>query len=160
MLTREHMLALKPAAPARVHLLVAAVIWTVVGGLLAFFGVRWVLTGQLALAVVLLVVATVAGVLKARFALEKAAGRNIERIRARGDGRCLGGFVSWKTWLLIAAMAVGGRLLRGSALPREAVGFIYTAVGVALLTASRRVWRAWHDHAEQVADSSHLKSDI
>ena len=36
---------LKPAAPASVHLLLAALLWTTVGGLMAFFGVRWVLAG-------------------------------------------------------------------------------------------------------------------
>jgi hypothetical protein len=149
MQTRNRLDLIKPAAPARVHLLLAAAMWTVVGGLLAFFGVRWVLTADLGLALPLLVVAAVGGGLKARFMLDRAARRTIERIRSRGDGRCIGGFLSLRTWGFVLLMAVAGRLLRGSPLPRVAVGFVYAAVGLALLLASRLPWQAWYRHHEQ-----------
>ena len=38
--------AYKPAAPARLHLLLAAGMWTGVGALLLVFGVRWVLPAE------------------------------------------------------------------------------------------------------------------
>ncbi len=133
----------KPAAPARAHIAVAAALWTIVGALLLFFGVRWSLAGSSHYAVPILVSAIAAGALKARFVLHKAATRITDRIRARGDGRCLGGFVSWKTWILIAFMATSGRMLRAGLLPRPIVGFIYAGIGAALLLAARRLWSEW-----------------
>jgi hypothetical protein len=138
--------AYKPAASARVHLLLAALMWTVVGALLLFFGVRWVLASRTAHAAWLLAAAGVAGVLKGELVLRRAARRMIERIRARGDGRCVGGFLSWRTWAFVAVMAGAGRMLRGGAVPRIIVGLIYAAVGTALLLSVRRLWHAWYVH--------------
>jgi hypothetical protein len=136
----------KPAAPARAHLLLAALMWTIVGSLLAFFGARWTMKGHAGFGPVVLAIAVVAAFLKSRYVLDKAAGRMIERIRARGDGRCIGGFLSLRTWVLVVIMAGSGRLLRGSPLPRTIIGFIYAAVGLALLLSARRLWQAWHQH--------------
>jgi len=136
----------KPAASARWHLLLAAMMWTVVGAALLFVGVRWELAGHIPHVSLLLTLAVVIGLLKGRFVLERAAERIIERIRTRGDGRCLGGFLSLRTWGFVALMAGTGRLLRGGLLPRTIVGFVYAAVGVALLLAARRVWYAWYRH--------------
>jgi hypothetical protein len=138
--------AYKPAAAARTHLLLAALMWTVVGGSLLVVGARWALHAQLAIALPLLAVALTAGALKARFVLRRTSARMIERIRVRGDGRCLGGFVSLQTWAFVILMMGLGYLLRHGLLPRTVVGFIYVAVGAALLLASRHIWSAWQHH--------------
>lgn len=139
---RSPLEAFKPAAPARVHLLLAAMLWSVVGALLAFFGGRWLLTSSAPYGGLLLLPAVVIGLLKARFVLDRTAGRIVNRIQARGDGRCLGGFLSLPTWGFVVLMSASGYVLRHSPVPRLTVGFIYVAVGVALLVASRRIWRA------------------
>ena len=143
---------LKPAASARLHLLLAATMWTVVGSMLTYFGARWTLSGKAAYAPapLLLALATALGALKARYVLDRSARRIAERIGARGDGRCLGGFVSLQTWVLIALMATAGRLLRGGIASRTIVGFIYVAVGTALLLGSLRLWHAWYNHRSRV----------
>jgi hypothetical protein len=117
--------------------------WTVVGSLLLYFGARWLLNAASHAAWLFLAVAVIVGVIKARFVLRQTATRTVHRIRTRGDGRCIGGFLSVRTWLVVIAMAAAGRLLRGSPLPRAALGFIYAAVGSALLLASTAIWRAW-----------------
>ncbi|MFH1748467.1 MAG: hypothetical protein ABIG44_15645 [Planctomycetota bacterium] len=136
----------KPAARARVHLLLGALMWSVVGSALLAFGVYWVISGDRLLVWALLPVAIVAGWLKARFVLARTAARMIKRIRERGDGRCLGGFLSWRSWLFVAVMVTAGRLLRGGLLSRDVVGLIYTTIGAALLLAGRRIWQAWRGH--------------
>ncbi len=143
---RNRLEAYKPAAAARTHLLLAAAMWSVVGTLLLLFGVRWTLAGQIPLAWLLLASAVAAGLLKARFVLRRTAVRMIERIRTRGDGRCLGGFLSIRSWAFVALMAGTGRLLRGELLPRAIVGLVYVAVGSALIFASCGLWRAWYRH--------------
>lgn len=141
---RDWLDAHKPAVSVRVHLLLAAMMWTLVGIALLFFGVCRVSSGQVASNSLLLVLAVVAGCLKGRFVLDRAAGHVMERIRTRGDGRCIGGFLSLWTWALVALMMSAGRLLRGSFVPRAIVGLIYAAVGIALLVAARRLWHAWY----------------
>jgi uncharacterized membrane protein len=86
-------------------------------------------------------VALAIGVVKARFLLDRAARQIIERIRDRGDGRCLGGFLSLRTWGLAVVMMGGGGLLR-SALARAVIGPLYLAAGTALVLAARLMWRA------------------
>jgi hypothetical protein len=134
----------KPRAAGRTQLLLAGALWSVVGALLLGFGARWTLEafgpGPGTLAVSL---GIAAGLLKARFVLDRAAARITERIVARGDGRCAGGFLSWRSWLLVAAMAGAGRFLRSGLLSHAVVGPLYAAIGVALLFSSRTAWKRW-----------------
>jgi hypothetical protein len=138
--------SLKPAAPARVHLLLAAMMWTVVGGSLIFFGAHWVTANQKAHTAWLTAAAVGIGLLKSRFMLDRAARRIAERIRKRGDGRCIGGFLSWGTWGFVLLMMICGRLLRTGALPHFEVGLVYTAIGSGLLCSARTFWLAWYRH--------------
>ena len=135
---------LKPAASRRTHLLLASVMWTVVGALLLCIGARWVLGAQTSYAPLQIAAAVAVGAAKAWFVLDKAAGRIVQRIRERADGRCLGGFVSIKTWALILFMIGMGRLLRGGVLSQNIIGLLYAAIGAALLFGARNFWRAWY----------------
>jgi len=132
----------KPRASGRTQLLLAAGLWTVVGSLLLAFGTRWTLGalgpvgGPLVLAL-----GIGAGLFKGRFVLDRAAGRIADRIVRRGDGRCLGGFLSVRSWLLVALMSGAGRLLRGGLLPPAVIGPLYAAIGAGLLYSSRIAWR-------------------
>jgi hypothetical protein len=138
--------ACKPAAPARMHLLFAAMLWTGVGGALVFFGARWALAAHFSHGWLLLAAAVGVGLFKSRLVLRRTAKRTIGRILTRGDDRCIGGFLSWRTWLFVALMMGLGRALRGGLAPRGLVGVIYVAVGAALLLTTPVLWRAWHRH--------------
>ena len=146
---------LKPAAPASAHLVLAGLMWTVVGALLAFFGGLWVLESWPApWAWAGLVAAAAVGWSKSVWVLDRSAGRIAARIVERGDGRCLGGFLSWKTWGLVALMSGGGRLLRATVGAGGPVGLLYLAVGVALFRSSRILWRARRELLRRRADLS------
>ena len=141
----------KPAAPVRTHLLLAALMWSVVGAALLLVGAHWLLASGGARVWLFLTAAIGLGLLKGRFVLEHAAGRIIARIRVRGDGHCLGGFLSVWTWALVAGMAIAGRVLRSGFLPHAVVGFVYVVVGAALLWACRRFWHAWAEERTRSA---------
>jgi len=134
----------KPRAAGRTQLLLAAALWTIVGSALLFFGARWTLaafggrTGALVVAL-----GVVVGLLKGRFILDKTAGRITDRIAERGDGHCAGGFLSWRSWLLVGLMSGAGRFLRSGLLPLGVVGPLYAAIGTGLLFSSRCAWRRW-----------------
>lgn len=133
----------KPRASGRTHLLLAAALWTCVGSALLFFGSRWTLLALGPWGGAVLALATLAGLAKGRLVLDRAAARIADRIAARGDGRCLGGFLSLRSWLLVALMSGAGRLLRGGLLPHGVVGPLYAAVGAGLLYSSRVAWLRW-----------------
>lgn len=134
----------KPRAAGRTQLLLAGALWSMVGALLLFFGARWTFeafdggAGWLAAGLGVIV-----GLLKGRFLLDRTARRVTDRIAARSDGRCAGGFLSWRSWLLVALMSGAGRLLRGGLLPHAVVGPLYTAIGAGLVFSSRIAWKRW-----------------
>jgi hypothetical protein len=132
----------KPAAPVRVHLLLAASMWSLVGAVLLTLGCRWTWAGSAGAGAGLLAVGLLAGVLKSLLVLDRAGRAIAARITARGHGRCIGGFLSVRSWAMILVMAGGGRLLRSLPAARAPVGVLYVAVGIGLLLSSRLLWRA------------------
>ena len=132
----------KPAAAVATHLMLAWLMWALVGAALFVFGARWVWEAAPTAGPLIAAGAVVIGAAKSRLVLDRAARGIVERIRARGDGRCLGGFLSLRTWALVVFMMTAGRLLRGT-LARGIVGPLYVAVGTALCISSRLSWRAW-----------------
>jgi hypothetical protein len=133
----------KPVASRRTQLMCAALMWSIVGALMLTCGAWWALGAAGASALIVIPIAVAIGLLKARFVLRGSAHRIIRRILRHGDGKCLGGFLSWRFWIVVALMASTGRLLRMTAIPLSVVGALYTVVGVALVSASRSLWRAW-----------------
>jgi hypothetical protein len=131
----------KPAASAKTHLLLAAAAWSLVGSVLIAVAIYWAHAGdQFASYMVLPILL---GLVKSHYVLDKAARRAIARIIERGDGKCIGGFFSYKSWLLVGVMAGAGRLLRSGIISKLIVAFIYAAVGSALLYSSRLFWKSY-----------------
>jgi hypothetical protein len=134
----------KPAAAVPTQLMLAWMMWMVVGSALVGFGARWLWSAAPNVALWIAVGAVAAGAVKSWLVLDPAARRVVARLLSRGDGRCLGGFLSLRTWGLVILMMAAGRLLRGS--PAHAiVGPLYIAAGTALCLSSRLSWRAWRE---------------
>ena len=137
---RKIFLRYKPGVSVRTHLFLAALIWSIVGFFLLTNGFVLISQqGQLWYGLVGLALGTA----KTFFILDRVARKNVKRIKEFEDKVCIGSVYSWKTWILVAAMIVLGRFLRTTVLPGEIVGLIYTAVGWALMLASRLMWREW-----------------
>ncbi|MFC2144276.1 hypothetical protein ACFLQM_01160 [Acidobacteriota bacterium] len=134
----------KPAAVVRTQLMLAWMMWVAVGSALVAFGARWLWSAAPIFAPWIAVGAVLAGVIKSRLVLDRAARGVVARIRSRGDGRCLGGFLSLRTWGMVVLMMAAGRLLRGT-LAHGIVGPLYIAVGTALCLSSRLSWQAWRE---------------
>lgn len=130
----------KPGVPRHVHLLAAAMLWSIVGLVLVTKGIRWLLAADM---VYLALPALVLGCIKSRLVLERSVEKNIERILHLQDGTCLGAVYSKATWLLVLLMIGMGVLLRNSTIPRPILGVVYIMIGWALIWASRKGWRAW-----------------
>ncbi len=131
---------LKPGVPRRIHLLLAATLWSLIGGVLMFRGASWLVAVE---RLWVIVPALIAGTLKSLFILDNTARKGVHRILEMADGTCLGAVYSIRTWLLVLVMIGSGMVLRQSALPRELLGGLYVAIGWALFYSSRHAWRAW-----------------
>lgn len=134
----------KPAAAMRTQLQLAWLMWATVGSVLIGVGAWWLLESAPTAGPWIGAIAMAVGAIKSRLVLDRAARGVVERVLERGDGRCLGGFLSLRTWGLVVLMMVAGRLLRGT-LAHGIVGPIYVAVGTALFLSSRISWRAWRE---------------
>jgi hypothetical protein len=137
---KKTLLRYKPGASVQTHLFTAGLIWSLVGLFLLTRGFALI---SVQVHLWYFVLGLVLGSAKTFFILDRVARKNVKRIKEFEDKVCLGSVYSWKTWILVAAMIALGRFLRTTVLPPEIVGFIYTAVGWALLLASRIMWQEW-----------------
>jgi hypothetical protein len=138
---KENLQRYKPGVSIRTHLLLGAIIWTVVGFFLLTNGLVLVsIESHLLYGLSGLLLGTA----KTFFILDRVARKNVKRIKEFEDKVCFGSVYSLKTWFLVAAMIVLGRSLRTTVLPGEIVGLIYTAVGWALMLSSRLMWIEWY----------------
>ena len=129
----------KPGASPTTHLLVAALLWSFIGGYLLVRG-GLLYNHQLFWPVLAVLVL---GGLKSRFLLDRSARKNIIRILAMKENSCLGAVYSLKMWGLVLVMMLAGRGSRELGLPTHWVALLYLMVGCALFLSSRLYWRQW-----------------
>jgi hypothetical protein len=134
---------LTPRAPARAHLAAAAIFWTAVGSFLLARGLARAVGEASSWVLPALVVGAAVGTVKGALLLRPSALKAVARIQERGDGRCLGGFLSWKGWLFVASMMLLGKVLRMIGLPAMVSAGILVAIGTALLVGSITYWRCY-----------------
>ena len=130
---------LKPRAGARTQLVLAGTVWYAGALILGVRGLGWL--GDADFTYMLIALAVALGMAKARYILRPIASGIVGRIRERGRDECAGGFLSWKSWVLVVAMVAVGYVLRLTPIPLPVLGVLYVAVAVALFAAGSRYWR-------------------
>lgn len=135
----------KPGVARKVHIFSAALLWTIIGGLLLYRGVSYL---SQAGGLWLIIPGVAAGTLKSYFILDRSARSGLDRIRNFSDNTCIGAVYSWKTWLVVLAMMAFGILLRNLSLPHLIVGTLCVAIGWALMFSSRHAWKEWAHRKE------------
>ena len=140
-MANSFLLRFKPGVKRKVHLVVAALLWTFMGVFLFYRGMGYIQKGHLSYLIIIL--AIVLGSLKSCLILDRAARRSSQRILLLNDGTCLGAVYSWKTWSLVLCMALMGILLRMSSLPSSYLALFCCTIGWSLFCSSRHGWSAW-----------------
>ena len=136
----------KPVASSRFQLWLIAAMWTSVGVGLTLAGGHWLLAADGYKILILTTVSACLGIGKSRLILERAAHRFVSRIKIRGEGKCVGGFLSIKGWAMVGGMILLGRFLRSFNISRPLLGVVYAGVGAGLLISCRIFWQAWLEH--------------
>ena len=134
-----------PRTSRSVRLVLAALIWTLVGLGLLLAGFR--LAGLAASLAGLAL-----GYLKGRYLLAGMARVNAARI-VSGPGRA-SIFTAFplSSWGIAAFFMALGLVIRRSGLPSALVGFVYVAAGFGLLVASCSGWLAWRRFTGQLTN--------
>ena len=137
----------KPVASSRFQLWLAGAMWTTVGVGLTSVGGYWLMKTGGDKLVIFTLLAVLLGIVKSFLVLERAAHRFANRIQLRGEGKCVGGFLSVKGWALVVGMMLLGRVLRSAGISYTVLGLIYLGVGVGMVTSSRIFWLTWFNHS-------------
>lgn len=137
----------KPVASSRLQLLLAGLMWSLVGVGLICVGTYWILSTSSHI-MDLLAISLCIGLAKSLLILDRVASRIVKRIALRGEGRCMVSFYSLRVWAIVIIMILMGRILRGTGISYSLLGLIYAAVGTSLLMSSRSIWLAWKDRPQ------------
>jgi len=132
---------IKPAVNKSVLLFLAAFMWIGVGVMLLSLAYAWlhqhVGIGPATLATIGVVMALVIH----HFGFLRVVDKNLARILPMNGKICIFGFISWKSYILVAVMITMGLLLRHSAIPKPYLAVLYVAIGLALILSSVRYVR-------------------
>lgn len=119
----------------------AALIWTLAGVKLLYRGV--IIAGSADYAWWIIALTVLVGLAKSFFILDKVCRKNVERIKTYENKAFFLHIFALRTWLIIGAMIIIGRLLRMCPAGEEWSGLFSLSVACGLLFASRISWKGW-----------------
>ncbi len=125
-----------PAIPKRWLLIIAGLLWTLVGALLCWRAYGWLTQQHDGMTPVFALSGVLIAVSASRFMLAESARHNVDRISSLPERACLFAFTPWRGYLMIGGMISMGVLLRHSAIPTEYLALLYSAMGGALILSS------------------------
>ncbi|MHB9131669.1 MAG: hypothetical protein ACYDBB_11350 [Armatimonadota bacterium] len=131
----------------RQHMLIAALIWILVGAMITVRGILWVLADDHThrLLAIIIPLAVILGIIKGVALLSKSASRVTARIHTLEERSPVWKIYSPSMYLLVGGMMGLGVACRWAGPHLHIVGIIgalYLVVGIALIAGSRTYWQA------------------
>jgi len=121
--------------------LLAGLLWLGTGIMLSIMGFKWVLISPEQNALYFGLAGLAASLPIHYLGFSRIVNRNLARINDIDGKYCLFGFMSWKSYLIIAIMMTMGISLRHSSIPKVYLSVIYIGIGTALVLSSLRYFR-------------------
>lgn len=145
---RKSLLKLKPGISKRGLLLLAGIVWTFAGGMLAFRGLSY-LWDQPHLGVRLAIAAAI-GVAFYLMVFTRVSFKHISRIKSKAVAKpCAFSFFDVKGYLMMAVMITSGILLRHFNVVNPAYLYtFYVGMGIPLLISAARFYWTWLTFSE------------
>jgi hypothetical protein len=131
-----------PATTNRWHIALAGVTWGLVGILLFRYSYGWLSPLEFSRAVLFGIAGLIIAAVVYWFGMSRIALKNLNRLRAIEGKTCVFGFLTWKSYANIAVMVTLGVTLRHSAVPKDYLSLVYTAMGGGLLMGSFQYYRS------------------
>ena len=127
-----------PAAPRRVLILLAGLVWSAVGIALIVMATVWLLRAD-RYVIPALMLGLIGGGIVYRFGFLRLVRRNVKRIRETAPGKdrvCVFAFQNTRSYVIIAVMVMLGYTLRHLPLDKVYLAPIYLTIGLGLLLSS------------------------
>jgi hypothetical protein len=135
------MAKIKPAVNKRVLLFLAGFMWLGVGTMLLFLSYSWLTAHRDGHAYLFGGMGAIIAMVVHHFGFLKIVDKNLGRILPMEGTKCIFSFITWKSYIIVAAMVTLGALLRHSPIPKSYLSIIYIGIGLALLLSSVRYLR-------------------
>lgn len=119
----------------------AGMMWLVVAFILCRLAIIWYHEYQGKSEALFIVGGIVAGLLIQHLGFLKIVNKNLARINQVNSKYCLFGFMTWKSYVLVALMMTMGIIMRNSSIPHIYLSVIYMGIGLALGLSSIRYFR-------------------
>jgi hypothetical protein len=133
----------KPAVPNHLLLLLAGLVWIMVGTTLLLLAFSWLSNAQNTDMKLFAVTGVILALLVHHLGFLKIADHNLRRILLMNRKSCLFAFIPWKSYLVIAVMIAMGAILRHSTIPKHYLAVLYIGIGLALVLSSVRYFRVF-----------------
>ncbi len=129
----------KPGVPKNILLLIAGILWIVIGIFLNYRSYSWLKEKELKTILIIGTAGLFLSVLIHVFGFSKIVNKNIQRIIPMDGKRCLFSFFPWRSYLLISIMILMGSFIRHSAIiPKVYLPLLYTGIGTAMILSGSR----------------------
>jgi len=136
---------LKPAVSKTWLIVLAGLMWSVVGLILCRLAYLWLTVIQGRWIAPLEVLGILLALMAHQFCFSRIAQKNIARLSLLTEKTCIFAFQRWKSYFLIGLMITLGIALRNLPIPKPCLSVLYTTIGGALFLASLQyygcLWR-------------------
>jgi hypothetical protein len=136
---------LKPAVSKTWLIVMAGLMWSVVGLMLCRLAYHWLVIIQWRWIVPQELLGVVLALAAYKLCFSRIAQKNIERLSVITEKTCIFAFQRWKSYLVIVLMTIIGITIRNLPVPRPYLAVVYTTIGGALFLASLKyyscLWR-------------------
>ncbi len=133
----------KPAVDKRVLVLLAGIMWIGVGIMLLSYAFSWLQSSQGTGAFVFSGLGVVMALVIHHFGFLRIVDTNLQRILPMVGKKCIFSFMTWKSYIIVAAMVTIGVLLRQYPVPKPYLSALYTGIGLSLILSSVRYLRVF-----------------
>lgn len=127
---------LNPAVDKKLLLILAGVVWLIVGILLCNLASEWLTQTSASNAFWFGLFGITLALFIYHFGFLKLVRQNSERILTQKDRLCIFSFQPWKSYITVVIMIGMGMTLRHSSLPKQYLAIIYIGFGLAMLLSS------------------------
>lgn len=139
----------KPAVAGTVLLVIAGIVWQLVGIWLLFMAFSWLSVESINVLYRNSAIGVFLALLVHHLGFLKIVNRNMNRIIQMDGKRCIFSFIPWKSYLTIFVMVMMGALLRHSMVPKKNLSILYIGIGLALMLSSIRYFRIFINERRQ-----------
>jgi hypothetical protein len=130
-----------PSVSKSILVLMAGTMWCGVGIMLISFSLSWLAPLTLRSKELFFGAGALAAIPIHHFGFTRIADKNLNRLMPLTEKRCLFSFITWRSYFTVLIMISLGITLRHSAIPKNYLSILYTAIGLALFLSGIKYLR-------------------